>query len=73
MNNPFKGIARKMQERKEKGISERAKEVFQICEYEGETWLTHGGQLILPTSFLSDDPIRILNQIRKAYVERNSV
>ncbi len=71
MKNFFTKLKEKNAQRKEKELMERAKDLFQICEHDGETWITYGGHLVLPTEFLREDPITTLQQLREAYIERN--
>lgn len=62
-------IQKRMQERKVKEVKERADELFQLCENDGELWLTYGGYLVIPASLLANDPITTLRQIRQYYIE----
>ena len=56
--------------KREKELKERAEELFQLCEHEGEMWMTYNGYLVLPTRYINGDPIQVLRQIRAAYIER---
>ena len=60
----------RFKENKHEAIKERANEIFQLCEYDGEMWLTFNGNLILPTSCLKDDPLATLAHIRELFVKR---
>lgn len=64
-------------ERREKTIRERAKELYQIVEYENQLWFTYNGSLFAPCSlivgnekgeFSSTECVAMLNTIRSLYV-----
>ena len=64
-------------ERHEKMIRERAKELYQIVEYENQLWFTYNGSLFAPCSlivgnekgeFSSTECVAMLNTIRSLYV-----
>lgn len=64
-------------ERREKMIMERAKELYQIVEYENQLWFTYNGSLFAPCSlivgnekgeFSSTECVAMLNTIRSLYV-----
>jgi hypothetical protein len=64
-------------ERREKMIRERAKELYQIVEYENQLWFTYNGSLFAPCSlivgnekgeFSSTECVAMLNTIRSLYV-----
>lgn len=66
-------------ERHEKMIRERAKELYQIVEYENQLWFTYNGSLFAPCSlivgnekgeFSSTECVAMLNTIRSLYVSR---
>lgn len=54
--------------KREKELKERAEELFQLCEHEGEMWMTYGGYLVLPTRYINCDPILLVRQMRQAYI-----
>jgi hypothetical protein len=58
-------------------IRERAKELYQIVEYENQLWFTYNGSLFAPCSlivgneegeFSSTECVAMLNTIRSLYV-----
>jgi hypothetical protein len=54
--------------KREKELKERAEELFQLCEHEGEMWLTYDGYIVLPTRYINIDPILLVRQMRQAYI-----
>ena len=70
----FERHRRRMEERKRLKIVRRSQELYQICEYNDNLWLTFNGALICPTDMLySPDSVKALVEIRNLYVERNTV
>lgn len=64
--------------RREKAKQEteaRADALYQLCEYNGEIWLTYGDHLICPTEMLKDDAVTVVKTVRQLFVDRmiNSV
>ena len=66
-------------ERHEKAIRERAKDLYQIVEYENQLWYTYNDSLFAPCSiivgnekgeFSSTECVAMLNTIRSLYVSR---
>ena len=70
MTNLIKRWKEYLKTKREKELEERAEELYQMKEHEGEMWITFDGELIMPTRFIDGDPIQVLRQIRAAYVER---
>lgn len=56
-------------ERKTKELKENADRFFQIQEHKGELWLSFNGCPVMPTSFLKEDPLIALKEIRELYVQ----
>lgn len=54
--------------KREKELKERAEELFQLCEHDGEMWMTYDGCLVLPTRYINCDPILLVRQMRQAYI-----
>lgn len=71
MANLIEQLKTNLRVKREKELVARAKDLYQIKEYDGETWLTFNDVLILPTSMIQGDIITVLNQMRASYVERN--
>lgn len=71
MANLIEQFKENLRVKREKELVARAKDLYQIKEYDGETWLTFNDVLILPTSMIQGDIIMVLNQMRASYVERN--
>lgn len=75
MNKIKELLARRRQRRAEKRhqhIVERSQELFQICEYNSNVWLTYDGFLVCPAYLLGgDDNVETLNEIRDLYIKRN--
>ena len=38
-------------------MEERANDLFQLTEHEGEIWLTYNGSLVCPCQMLKDAPV----------------
>jgi hypothetical protein len=53
---------------RDKIISQRSKEAFQIKEVSGELWFTHYGEPFCPCSMMKDEPISVLKTLRQLYV-----
>ena len=60
------------QERKVRFIEDRARELYQLREFNGQLWLTYNDFLICPSDMLKQDPIEALACIRDYYVQRNT-
>lgn len=45
-------------------------EIYQVCEYDGELWLTHNNGLVCPCSMLSAGPVNSVRKMRELYVKR---
>lgn len=70
MTNLIQRWKEHLKAKREKELKERADELYQMKEHEGEMWITFDGELIMPTRFIDGDPIQVLRQIRAAYIER---
>lgn len=71
---------RKREQRKRKeedeynklSIIQKASELFQICEHNGQVWFTHDGRLVCPvTMFKEDNPVNALASIRELFIKEN--
>ena len=60
-------------ERKYRRVQRCAQEIFQIKEYDGELWFTHGDLLFCPCSMIHGEATEALAVMRKKYVTRNMV
>lgn len=73
--NIFKELKRKYKLRRErfrnKYVSECAQRIYQITEYNGEIWLTFNNQKVLPLSFLKNDDVTVLIQLRELYFKNH--
>lgn len=70
MTNLIQRWKEHLKAKREKELEERAEELYQMKEHEGEMWITFNCELIMPTRFINGDPIQVLRQIRAAYIER---
>lgn len=70
----------KYNKNREKYVIDRAKEIYQITEYNHQLWYTYNGALFAPCSivirnndgeFSSTACVALLNTIRDLYVERH--
>ena len=50
---------------------EKANELYQVQEYQGEIWLVFDSRLVCPASMLKDSLVDSLKVMRALYVERN--
>lgn len=57
-----------LSQNRDKIISRRAKEAFQIKEVSGELWFTHYGEPFCPCNMMKDEPIDVLKTLRQLYV-----
>lgn len=57
-----------LNQNRNKAISHRAEETFQIKEVLGELWFTHYGEPFCPCSMMKDEPISVLKTLRQLYV-----
>ena len=58
------------EEKKKAEAAETAAELYQVCEYNGELWLTYSGHLVCPCSMLKDEPVDALKKMRELYIAR---
>lgn len=70
MTNLIKKWKKHLKAKREKELEERAEELYQMKEHEGEMWITFADELIMPIKFIDGDPIQVLRQIRAAYIIR---
>ena len=56
--------------RKERELQLRASELYQLQEYDGDIWLTFNGALICPEFLLIGNPVTVLQDIRRLYIDR---
>lgn len=70
MTNLIQQWKEHLKAKREKELEERAEELYQMKEHEGEMWITFADELIIPTKFIDGDPIQVLRQIRAAYIIR---
>ncbi len=73
--NILKELKRKLKLCKErfrnKYVSECAQRIYQITVYDGEIWLTFNSQKVLPLSFLKNDDVTVLIQLRELYFKNH--
>lgn len=69
MANLIQRLKEHLKAKREKELKERAEELFQLCEHEGEMWLTYDGYLVLPTRYINLDPILLVRLMRQAYID----
>ena len=70
MANLIQKWKKHLKAKREKELEERAEELYQMKEHEGEMWITFADELIMPIKFIDGDPIQVLRQIRAAYIIR---
>lgn len=68
--NIFEKFRAMSSERKRRETEARALSLFQLCESDGNIWLTYDDKLVCPASMLKDEPVLALNTIRRMYIER---
>lgn len=71
---------RKHEERKRKekeeynkeSVVNKASELFQICEHNGQIWFIHDDRLVCPvTMFKEENPVKALASMRDLYIKEN--
>lgn len=62
---------KKQQARQQAHDEEVVRELFQICEHNGEIWFTYDGQPVIPESMLTESAIEVVKKLRKQYIEEN--
>ena len=60
-----KQVKRKME------LVEEANSTYQITEYHKEIWITFNGVRCIPASYLSDEPLKVIEGLRKLYIENH--
>lgn len=74
------GLIRKIKEYNKashlRRLEERAREIFQICEYDNKLWYTCNGMLVCQCEQVVhsqdwNDAIALLENMRNSYIERN--
>ena len=50
--------------------AETSRSLYQLCEFNGEIWLTYGGNLVCPSSMLKDEPVEAVEKMRDLYIGR---
>ena len=50
---------------------EKSEELYQICEFNGDIWLTYDGHLVCPITMFADSTfaVTILKQMREYYLK----
>lgn len=66
----FSDYKAKNREYKKKMLAEKSNEMYQVKEFEGKLWLTFNGQYVCPCEMLNGEPIELLNNMRKLFVEK---
>lgn len=61
-------IKRDIKDKMSQRTVERAKEIYQIKEKNGELWLTFNGYSVIPASMLRDDIITSLETLRNLFI-----
>ena len=53
-------------------VIQKASELFQICEHNGQIWLTHDDRLVCPViMFKEENPVKALALMRDLYIKEN--
>ena len=61
----------KKQENRKMELVEEANSIYQITEYNKEIWITFNGVRCVPASYLSDEPLKVIEGLRKLYIENH--
>ncbi len=69
----FKKLLQKWHSSHNNKVWERAKEIYQVCEYDGELWITVHGALCTPQSMLNADIIQCVEKLRLRYLNSHKV
>lgn len=73
LKNPFKKCKERLAERKHRETLERAGTIYQLCEHDGELWLTYSGNLVCPCSMLNVEPVYAVRVLREMYITGEEV
>lgn len=65
----FSGLYNRHKEKQQARDEEVVRELFQVCEHNGEIWLTFEGSPVIPESMLTQSAIETVHQLRKKYLE----
>lgn len=68
----FEKFNRSQAEKKRLQVEEDAACLYQICENEGEIWLTFNNILAFPCSMLKDEPVDAIKKMRELYIKRHN-
>ena len=60
------------EQRKIERIINRAAEIYQITEYNGQLWFTCDSFLYCPCLMMGDDAINALSALRQKYIDRHT-
>ena len=61
----------KKQEKRKMELVEEANSTYQITEDNKEIWITFNGVRCVPASYLSDEPLKVIECLRKLYIENH--
>lgn len=61
----------KKQEDSRRELVDEANSTYQLTEYSGEIWLTFNGARCVPASYLSDEPLKAIDGLRKLYIKNH--
>ena len=61
----------KKQENSKMQLVDEANSTYQITEHNKEIWITFNGVRCVPSSYLSDEPLKVIECLRKLYIENH--
>lgn len=65
-------MRKKKEEYNKESVIQKASELFQICEHNGQIWFTHDDRLVCPvTMFKEENPVKALASMRDLYIKEN--
>ena len=67
----LENIKLKKQAKRKMELVEEASSTYQITEYHKEIWLTFNGVRCVPASYLSGEPLKVIEGLRKLYIENH--
>lgn len=65
-------MRKEKEEYNKESVIQKASELFQICEHNGQIWFTHDDRLVCPvTMFKEENPVKALASMRDLYIKEN--
>ena len=66
----FERYKQRQSEKVRRENEQKALDLYQLTEYNGEIWLTFNGCLVCPCSMLKDEAVDAVKKMRELYIKR---